>query len=82
MPGVPVIYDGNNPAAAGVIRARAQELGSPYFEVKREDTKIIRNTRAGIDFSYENEYYGNTVFTLPFIAEYQVMNSFTCIEDD
>ena len=75
MPGVPVIYDGNNPAAAGVIRARAQELGSPYFEVKREDTKIIRNTRAGIDFSYENEYYGNTVFTLPFIAEYQVMNS-------
>lgn len=73
--GVPVIYDGNNPAAAGVIRARAQELGSPYFEVKREDTKIIRNTRAGIDFSYENEYYGNTVFTLPFIAEYQVMNS-------
>ena len=50
MPGVPVIYDGNNPAAAGVIRARAQELGSPYFEVKREDTKIIRNTRAGIDF--------------------------------
>ena len=75
VPGVPVIYDGNNPAAAGVIRARAQELGSPYFEVKREDTKIIRNTRAGIDFSYENEYYGNTVFTLPFIAEYQVMNS-------
>lgn len=39
VPGVPVIYDGNNPAAAGVIRARAQELGSPYFEVKREDTK-------------------------------------------
>ena len=32
VPGVPVIYDGNNPAAAGVIRARAQELGSPYFE--------------------------------------------------
>ena len=75
VPGVPVIYDGNNPAAAGVIRARAQELGSPYFEVKREDTKLIRNTRAGIDFSYENEYYGNTVFSLPFIAEYQVMNA-------
>ena len=36
VPGVPVIYDGNNPAAAGVIRARAQELGSPYFEVKRD----------------------------------------------
>ena len=75
VPGVPVIYDGNSSAAAGVIRSRAQELGSPYYEVKKSDTQIIRNTRSGIDFSYENEYYGNTVFSLPFIAEYQVMNA-------
>ena len=75
VPGVPVIYDGNDLRAAGVIKKRAQELGSPYYEVKKTDTKIIRNTRAGIDFSYENEYYGNTVFSLPFIAEYQVMNA-------
>lgn len=74
VPGVPVIYDGNDPRAAGVIRARAQELGSPCCEVKKSDTKIIRNTRSGIDFSFENEYYGNTVFSLPFIAGYQVMN--------
>ncbi|MBU5481190.1 bifunctional folylpolyglutamate synthase/dihydrofolate synthase [Blautia sp. MSJ-19] len=74
VPGVPVIYDGNNPVAAEVIRKHAQELGSPYYEVRKEDAKIVRSTRSGIDFLFENEYYGNTVFSLPFIAEYQVMN--------
>ena len=75
VPGVPVIYDGNDPVAAEVIRKRAQDLHSPYYEVRKEDTEIIRNTRAGIDFSFRNGYYGNTVFSIPFIALYQVMNS-------
>ena len=61
--------------AAKVIRERAQELNSPCYEVTREDTEIIRNTCSGIDFSFKNEYYGNTVFSIPFIALYQVMNS-------
>lgn len=74
VPGVPVIYDGNDPKAAGVIRKRAEELGSPAFEVKREDTKIRQITRGGIDFSLNSEYYGNTVFQIPFVARYQVMN--------
>ena len=80
VPGVPVIYDGNDPKAAGVIRAKAQELNSPYYEVTRKDTEIIRNTRSGIDFSFKNEYYGNTVFSIPFIAVYQVMNSSLAIK--
>ena len=75
VPGVPVIYDGNDPDAAEVIRAKAEELGSPAYEVKKSDTEIIRNTSAGIDFSFRNEYYGDTVFSIPFIAKYQVMNS-------
>lgn len=75
VPGVPVIYDGNNPEAAEVIRKKALELNSPAYEVKREDTQIIRNTRTGIDFSWKNGYYENTVFTIPFIAKYQVMNA-------
>lgn len=74
VPGVPVIYDGNDEKAAGVIRARAQELGSPAYEVKRENTEILQISRAGIDFSLKNEYYGNTVFQIPFVARYQVMN--------
>ena len=53
VPGVPVIFDGNAPDAA----------------------EVIRNTSAGIDFSFRNVYYGDTVFSIPFIARYQVMNS-------
>lgn len=75
VPGVPVIYDGNDAEAARVIKAKAQELGSLYYEVKREDTQIVRNTSAGIEFSFQNAYYGDTVFSIPFIAKYQVMNS-------
>lgn len=75
VPGVPVIYDGNNPEAAQVIREQAEALGSPYYEVKKENTEILRNTSAGIDFYMENEYYGNTAFSIPFIAGYQVMNA-------
>lgn len=75
MPGVPVIYDGNDSKAAEVIRSQAVSLGSPYYEVTREDTKILRNTSAGIDFSVDNEYYENTTFSIPFIAQYQVMNA-------
>ena len=52
--GVPVIYDGNDPDAAEVISAKAKEMGSPAYEVKRTDTEIIRNTSSGIDFSFRN----------------------------
>ncbi len=65
MPGVPVIYDGNDPEAAQVIRRQAEDLGSPFYEVKKTDSQILRNTRAGIDFSVDNEYYENTVFSIP-----------------
>lgn len=75
VPGVPVIYDGNDPAASEVIRKKAQELGSPAYEMKLENTEILRNTKDGIDFLLEDEYYGNTVFSIPFIAKYQVMNA-------
>lgn len=74
VPGVPVIYDGNDRAAAGVIRKKAEELNSPYYEVRKEDANIIRTSSQGIDFCFKNAYYGDTVFSLPFIAEYQVMN--------
>lgn len=75
VPGVPVIYDGNDPEAAAVIKKTAEELGSPSYEVVRKDTRILGNNRDGIDFSMENGYYGDTVFHIPFIARYQVMNA-------
>lgn len=75
VPEVPVIYDGNDERAAEVVKKQALALGSPCYEVKRENMEILQNTRAGIDFSFENEYYGNTTFSIPFIAGYQVMNA-------
>ena len=83
VPGVPVIYDGNDPDAAEVIRARAEELGSPAYEVKRSDTEVLRNTSAGIDFAFRNEYYKDMVFSIPFIAKYQygINETISSIED-
>ena len=41
--GVPVIYDGNDPDAAEVISAKAKEMGSPAYEVKRTElSEILR----------------------------------------
>mgnify|MGYP004513644745 CR=1 FL=1 len=75
VPGVPVIYDGNDPDAARVMREHAETLGCPYYELKREDTRIHEITKDGIKFSLKDEAYGDTVFDIPFIARYQVMNA-------
>lgn len=73
-PGVPVIYDGNSREAAAVISARAKELGSPAYEVTERVCHLVKREPTGLDFSVENPYYGNTVFSIPFIANYQMMN--------
>lgn len=75
VPGVPVIYDGNDKTAAKVIKQRAEMLHCPAYEVCTEDTFIHKITQAGIDFSIKSAYYGDTVFSIPFIARYQVMNA-------
>lgn len=75
VPGVPVVYDGNDPEAAEVIRSYAEKCGSPSFQVTASDTRILRNTASGIDFLMKNAYYEDTVFSIPFIAGYQVMNA-------
>ena len=74
VPGVPVIFDGNNEKAAAVIRKRAEELQSPAFEVRLSDTRVIRTSQEGIQFALEDGHYAGAVFTIPFIAKYQVMN--------
>ena len=69
------VYDGNDSDAAGVMREHAEKLGCPYYELKREDTEIHKITKDGIRFSLKDETYGDTVFDIPFIARYQVMNA-------
>ena len=57
------------------MREHAEKLGCPYYELKREDTEIHKITKDGIRFSLKDETYGDTVFDIPFIARYQVMNA-------
>ena len=75
VPGVPVIYDGNDSDAAEVIAAKAKELGSPAYKVVQDGAKVLGNNKDGIDFSLKDSYYGNASFHIPFIAWYQVMNA-------
>lgn len=60
VPGVPVIYDGNDKDAAEVIAAKAKELGSPAYKVIQAGAKVLGNNKDGIDFSLEDDYYGDT----------------------
>ncbi len=53
--GCSVIYDGNDPDAAVVMRENAEKLGCPYYELKREDTEIHKITKDGIRFSLKDE---------------------------
>ena len=41
VPGVPVIYDGNDKDAAEVIAAKAKELGSPAYKVVQAGAKVL-----------------------------------------
>lgn len=75
VPGVPVIYDANDLEAAEVIAAKAAELNSPAYGVKREDADVISITKDGITFKSRMNDYADMTFEIPFIARYQVMNA-------
>ncbi len=79
VPGVPVVYDACNEEAARVIDRRAAESGSRSVPVRKDDAIVRKKSMEGIDFYLKNEYYDNTVFHIPFIAEYQVMNAMLAV---
>ena len=62
VPGVPVIYDGNDPDAAQVIGEKAKELGSPAYKVVQSETKILGNDKNGIDFCGSDFYRSHFLF--------------------
>lgn len=79
-PGVPVIYDGNHPEAAQVIKARAESLGCPCYEVLEEKQRMTDYTPEGIRFIADSRIYGETELFVPFIARYQMMNAALALE--
>lgn len=73
--GVPVIYDGSDPQAEEVIKKRAKELGSEAIGLHEEMYQILDRTDKSIDFMLNAMYYGQRKITVPYIAQYQVVNS-------
>lgn len=86
-PGRPVVYDGSSPEAAAVIAAKAKEMESQEFPVMLDKVRCGIRTRlvkspdpvdpgaAGfqnMSFSYRG---GETLFEIPFVAPYQLMNA-------
>lgn len=74
-PGIPVVYDGNSKEAAEVIARHAQQLHSPAFAVTEEFCSLHTSGTQGLTFSVDIPYYRGQVFSIPFIARYQMMNS-------
>ncbi|MDO5425640.1 MAG: folylpolyglutamate synthase/dihydrofolate synthase family protein [Eubacteriales bacterium] len=74
-PGVPVIYDGRDAQAEAVIRRRAEELDSPATGLHEGMYEVFLKSDKSIDFSLNFGYYENAKITVPYLAEYQVVNS-------
>lgn len=74
-PGAAVIYEGFQENVSKVIEEKAASMGDTAWPLKPEMYEIFRNTDTTIDFSLKNEYYDNTVITIPFVAPYQVINA-------
>lgn len=72
--GVPVVFDGNDAAAAAVIVERARSVHAPYFKVSVENLKIQQRTGKAIDFCFSSGY-DIVNLTIPFVAEYQIRNA-------
>ena len=57
-----------------MIRNRAKQMQAPFFGIIKNQLKIHKNTRKSIDFSFAYGYDDVILLTIPFVAEYQVMN--------
>ena len=77
--GVPVIFDGRNPESRAVILATAKENHAPVWEYRQEMCKILDKTDKSIDFlldcSYDEGNGSVLSITVPYLAEYQLVNS-------
>lgn len=72
---VPVVYCGNDTNAAHVIEETAAKYDNKITNVTDKSYNILKKADNHIDFSTVCGYYGNKLFRLPFIAEYQVLNA-------
>lgn len=74
-PGVPVIYDGRNRAVEKVIVEMAKEKNAPAYPYYAEMSEILDRTDKNIDFVLNNRYYDYKTVRVPYLADYQIVNS-------
>ena len=74
-----MIFDGRNPESREVILATAKEKHAPVWEYRQEMCKILDKTDKSIDFlldcSYDEGNGSVLSITVPYLAEYQLVNS-------
>ena len=74
-PGVPVIYDAKVPEVSRVIEKRAKELAAPCYPMCPEYYRVRTQTREGITFSFSHGEEPEVLLSVPYVAEYQMMNA-------
>lgn len=74
-PGVPVVYDANEPDAAGVISEYAQRNHCFSCAVTKKMCTNCEFKNNFIDFSLRSDYDKKTRWQIPFAASYQVQNA-------
>lgn len=72
--GVPVVFDGNDKKAAGVIEKRAKELDVPFYKADRQEYEITGYSEKGYEAKFFGINGGVQEVLIPSPAEYQVMN--------
>jgi len=73
--GVPVIFDGHDPEASAVIRRRAEEVETVWYELTPEMYHVVQTTKDGISFDFSPNGQKSVRLEIPQIAEYQMMNA-------
>lgn len=73
--GVPVIYDGKNLQAEAVIRKQAEKMHAKAMGVYPDMFQIMKKTDTSIEFMLDTPAYAQKKLTVPYMAEYQMMNS-------
>lgn len=74
-PGIPVVFDANDPEAEAVIRRRAKEMGCFCTGISDKMFQFCEIKNNYIDFSLSTDYDRKTKWRIPFSAAYQVKNA-------
>lgn len=80
MKGKPVVYWKSDEKSAGIIEDAAEKCKSPAYLVDEKSFKIHKMDRKQIDFSLENRYYKNSMFSISNTAIYQTANAALALE--